>query len=143
MGRRGWEAVWGGGGSWERGSRLEKTKGEEVAKGVLGRPHPHLPPTPIGPEVAGAQGKAAGGLPGGEVSGRIGGRSALSAEWGVQPGPDRRGWADHNNNGKNYNNNSFSVPGSPFYSPDSAHMVFSFKPHRNQRRKLLGRLMDR
>lgn len=53
MGRRGWEAA-----GQEGGSRVEKTKGEEVAKGVPGGPHPHVPTlTPVGPEVAGAQGK--------------------------------------------------------------------------------------
>lgn len=61
----------------------------------------------------------------------------------VGPGPGGRGWADHNNNVRNYNNNNFSIQGSPLYAPDSAHMVFSFKPHRNRRRKLLGRPIHR
>lgn len=107
---------------------MEKTKGEEVAKGVLGGPRPHVPTLiPVGPEVAGAQGKGSWwplGWVGWVDAGTAGGKGLEEGLWvgsgWVGPGPGGRGWADHNNNVKNYNNNSFSIGGA-LSTPQTLH----------------------
>lgn len=133
MGRRGWEASCG------RREQTGEDKGGEVAKGGLGWPHPQ-PPPPLALElqvpvwkaglVGSSQPLAACRVGAGQLKGKGLGQSSGWQVGGVGLGSYQRGPEDHNSNGKSYNNSS-CVRVSPFSAPDSAHTVFSLKPHRN------------